>query len=657
MMREQSETDRLEGASVEGRLECLYRMAERYDEVDDKEINPSVNNLAAVSQRYQSPELIAKGGMKRVFKVYDARAKRHLALAMLRDDVSEDLRDPFIHEAWLVAQLDHPNIVTIHDVGVKAMDQPYFTMDLKKGESLRELVEKLHKGHSRVEVHYPLESLLQIFLKICDAIAYAHSLDILHLDLKPANIQIGEYGEVLVYDWGLGRIMAGDDPQELDRMLFNPKLLGLTNVYGQFKGTPGYMAPEQWTEKGIIDKRTDVYGLGAILYSLLTFLRPFSGSEKEIARKTMDGEVLPPNERMPERNIPVSLSAVVMKALRVDPAQRYSSVNALRLEVERYLMGLATEAEEASVWKQLTLFYHRNKRFCLTLLSSVFLFLAGATVAFWNVSEARLAAESTLDLYEAGQSELERMSYANAESIVMLAQRYHFQSDHNRAEATLLTALEKNPSNHLLLRELGIHYFILQQFDEAITYLERGLHRNDLICDLCTDLILIKGRDRWLKVNQMVNLLSSLSSYRPLALRLVLHDQKHRFDLVERATIVEAYLRLINPEWKEGWFEYDALTGSLRMGGVGLTRLATQQSTLIGLHPRRLDLSGSEVEDLWLEINTAVEYLDIRNIPMNSLWALHRFIHLKELVICPHQFSEDDLSLLPTRITVLERDL
>ena len=108
-MHKKPDKEGLEGSSLAERLERLYQMAEHYNEVDDKEINPSVDSLAAVSQRYQSPELIAKGGMKRVYKVYDARAKRSLALAMLRDDVAEDLRDPFIHEAWLAAQLDHPN--------------------------------------------------------------------------------------------------------------------------------------------------------------------------------------------------------------------------------------------------------------------------------------------------------------------------------------------------------------------------------------------------------------------------------------------------------------------------------------------------------------------------------------------------------------------
>lgn len=100
--------------------------------------------------------------MKEIFKVYDARAKRHLAMAMLRSDAPEDLFDPFIHEAWLTALLAHPNIITIHDIGVNAQGKPYFTMDLKEGDSLRELIEKLHRGDRETLKRYPLEALLQI---------------------------------------------------------------------------------------------------------------------------------------------------------------------------------------------------------------------------------------------------------------------------------------------------------------------------------------------------------------------------------------------------------------------------------------------------------------------------------------------------------------
>lgn len=651
--------------SINPLVQDFYRMAEEYDGIDAAEINPSLHDLSQVTQRYQSPELIAEGGMKRIYKVYDARAKRYLALAMLREDAPEDLCDPFIHEAWLTARLDHPNIITIHDVGVKEGKRPYFTMDLKQGITLRELIEKLYAGDRKTVAAYPLEALLQIFLKICDAVSYAHSVNVLHLDLKPANIQIGEYGRVMLCDWGLGRVTAGrGDPHEIDRLLFNPDLLGSTNLYGQCKGTLGYMAPEQLIQDGAVDERTDVYGLGCILYSLLTLLRPLTGDEEEVMKRTRDGAIVAPTGRTPNRHIPVALSAVAMKALATDPAKRYSTVDELRTEVQRYLTGFATEAENAGVFKQLRLFYRRNRRFCLTVLCSLLVVTAGAIWSFIELSEkeriaseARDSAERTLALYEAGQTELEKISFENAESIVELAERYQFLGDYKRVEAILKTALENKPSNQLILRELGIYYFIQQQFNQALSYLERGMYRNDDVCETARNYADIKADDEKLTALQMIDIINLVSVHEPLILRLVLYDFRQRFDLEERAAIFKAYLHVINPDWKNGWFEYDSEKSVLRMGGKGLWRISTQQSVLIGLNPRVLDLSGSEIEELWKEANTGIEILDIRGTSMKSIWFLKRFVHLRKLIVSPGQLPATELRKLPSRVLVTQKPL
>ncbi|WP_168442349.1 serine/threonine-protein kinase [Pontiella desulfatans] len=638
-------------------------MAEEYDGIDTEDINPSLTDLSQVTQRYQSPEVLAEGGMKRIYKVYDARAKRDLALAMLREDALEDLCDPFIHEAWLTARLDHPNIITIHDVGVKEGKNPYFTMDLKQGLTLRELIEKLHAGDRKILAQYPLEALLQIFLKICDAVSYAHSVHVIHLDLKPANIQIGEYGRVLVCDWGLGRVLGdGDDPQELDRMLFNPDMLGSDDLYGQFKGTPGYMAPEQLKEDGAVDERSDIYGLGCILYSLLTFLRPLTGDDEEIIQRARDGAVVSPIKRAAERAIPVALNAVTMKALAVEPSKRYASVDKLRTEVHRYLTGFATEAENAGVFKQLNLFYRRNRRFCLTILCSLLVVAIGAAWSFRKLSdkeraasEAREHAERTLSLYQAGQTELERMSFENAESIVQLAERYQFHGDYNRAEAILKAVLLADDSNQLLHRELGKHYFIDQDFNAALPHLDRGVFRKDDVCETVLLYAGLTGDQKKLTAEQMVDIIHRIHVHEPLVLRLVLQDQRNRFDLEERAEIIEAYLRIINPDWVNGWFEYDAGSSVLRLGGKGLRRVSTQKSVLIGLNPRVLDFSGSEVDELWKEVDIAVEVLDVRGTRMETIWFLKRFVHLRELIITPGQLSSEELRKLPERVQVIER--
>lgn len=651
--------------SVNPRVQGFYRMAEEYNGIDTEEINPSLHDLTQVAQRYQAPELIAEGGMKRIYKVYDARAKRYLAFATLRDDAPEDLCDPFIHEAWLTARLDHPNIITIHDVGVKEGKRPYFTMDLKHGITLRELIEKLHEGDRKIRAAYPLEALLQIFLKVCDAVSYAHSVNVIHLDLKPANIQIGDYGRVMLCDWGLGRVLGGgEDPQELDRMLFNPDLLCSANLYGQVKGTPGYMAPEQLKEDGEADERTDIYGLGCILYSLLTCLRPFAGSERDVIEQTRNGAVVPPDKRVPEREIPRALSAVTMKAMAVDPAGRYASVDELRNEVHRYLTGFATEAENAGVLKQLNLFYRRNRRFCLTVLYSLLIVAVGAVWSFVKLSEkeraaaeARDRAEQTLALYEAGRSELEKVSAENADSIVKLSERYLLSGDLNRAQAILETALKEYPDNTVLARGLGVLFFCNQQFGQAVPWLERGIHSDDPVHELARHYAAGKPDDELMPGDDFVDCMVGLGSREPMALRMLLLDQRRRFDLAERAAAIQAYLKILNPEWTDGWFEYDAEQSRLRVGGRGLQKVSTMRSVLAGLKLRELDISGSEVEELWREAGLGIERLDVRGTPMAETWFLKRMLHLRELIISPGQLSEAELRKLPDRIEVVEKPL
>jgi serine/threonine-protein kinase len=646
------------GGTMEERLETLYLMAENYCAVDSSEVNPSFHALKQVTDRYIAPTLIAEGGLKQIFRVRDARSQRDLAMASLRDDASDDLYDPFIHEAWLTARLDHPNIITIHDVGVAADGRPYFTMDLKSGYSLYELILELRSGDRKLQSRYPLSALLGIFLKVCDAVSYAHSVKVVHLDLKPANIQIGEYGQVLVCDWGLGRVVeGGDDPQEIDRKLFNPDLLGSVNLYGQIKGTPGYMAPEQLLEAGPVNTRSDVYGLGCILYSLLTLQRPLSGEDEEVMKQTLAGSIVPPIERTPDRNIPDSLNAVVMKAIAVKPSRRYASVDMLREEVRRYLTGFATEAEHAGLFRQMSLFYRRNRLFCITVAGLVLLIVAETYTAFHKVSDARNTAEDTLALYEAGRDELEKVSLERTESVADLARRYQFQSDHARAEAILLTALRKDPGNKQLMRALGEHYFMLQEFNKAVPYLAGGENPNDEVEEAARRCASVKTDEQRLDTPQVIDVLQRLQIHEPLSTLLVLYDQRNRFELDQRAEIINAYLHIINPGWNNGWFEYDSTESRLRLGGKGLKRVSTQQSVLLGLNPRYLDLSGSEVDQLWIETRLASEVLDIRGTPMKNTWFLKRFVHLRKLIMTPGQLSDDMLNQLTEKVVVVEKPL
>ncbi|MEL7497652.1 MAG: serine/threonine-protein kinase [Planctomycetota bacterium] len=646
-------------------LASFYDIAQDYGQVNEEEISPSLYALSQVESRYRSHEFIAEGGMKQVYNVYDARCQRQVAMAKLHEDAPLELCDPLIHEAWLTALLDHPNIITIHDVGVDSNNRPYFTMDLKTGDSLARLIEKIQENANDVRDGYSLNNLLQMFVKICDAIEYAHSVQVLHLDLKPANIQVGAYGEVLVCDWGLGRVHKMGEGIEFERLLLNSDLLSSNTLFGEVRGTPGYMSPEQIQEDGKPDTRTDIYQLGCILYSLLTLECPVEGEPQAALEATLRGEIRLPSLRSADREIPASLEAVVTKAMKVDPDARYQQVAALSEDVRRYLSGFATQAEDASLPTQIKLLYKRNRSFCLTLICSALVLIYGAFFAYWQLVEkeraqttARVKAERTLALYEAGKDEQEKLTFQNAKSIERAVIEMHLSADSRMARQLLMMGLESEPDHPVLLRAIGEHYFIIQKFNQALAYLERGEKRNDtdrLVMKLAEEYAAIKPDDNArLTSDQMVELLRRIENFDGFEAMIVINDQNWRVDLRERAKIIKEHLHSINPKWK-GEFEFDFDSSQLKISGKGLERLSSSGEILAGLQPKKLDISGTSVKDLWSLGKFGIEYLDIRDCPVNP-YSIERFVHLKRLIIQPGQLSKSERKLFPEWVTIVVDD-
>lgn len=337
-------------------------------------------------QKYRFIRSIGRGGMKMVLQVKDLDATRDVAMAILPDAAvrpeSDVLR--FVQEARITASLEHPNIVPVHDIGIDSSGAPYFTMKLLRGRTLASLIEKLGEGDPEfLEEYSSVNRLLRIFLKICYGVAFAHSRNVIHLDLKPENIQIGDFGEVLIMDWGLAKFIepapakepAEDGGAKPESDAEDP---AAATVDGIMKGTPGYMAPEQAAGKNSLkDQRTDIYALGAILYALMTFKDPLPQKEmRDKVAATLAGDIIPPRERAPERDIPAAVEAVILKAMSFSPSDRYQSVKELRDEVNAFIGGYATAAEKASWFKRSLLFGKRH----------AFLFLSLAVIAFLLIS-------------------------------------------------------------------------------------------------------------------------------------------------------------------------------------------------------------------------------------------------------------------------------
>jgi len=354
-------------------------------------------------EKYKFRRSIACGGMKVILEVRDMDTMRNVAMAVMPDAQSRPPADilRFIQEARLTASLEHPNIVPVHDIGIDANGSPYFTMKLLRGRTLAALLTKLDTADEDFRKGYPLYRLLRIFLKICSGVDFAHSRGVIHLDLKPENIQLGDFGEVLIIDWGLAKTIKHGDELP-DAHAADPKngrhaepFRPFVTMDGLLKGTPGYMAPEQ--ARGLNsrkDKRTDVYALGAILYALVTHKDPIEKKPvPEMVADTVKGAIIPPRLRAPDKEIPAAIEAVVMKAMSVRPEDRYASVAELRQEVNNYLNGYATNAERASVFRKSLLLILRHRIFSVAAAIVLLVLCSGI---FFAYQEQKRRAEAWL---------------------------------------------------------------------------------------------------------------------------------------------------------------------------------------------------------------------------------------------------------------------
>lgn len=295
---------------------------------------------------YQVVKSIGKGGMGEVLLAYDTICGRRIALKRIRPDLLglKQIQNRFLKEARVTSQLTHPSIIPIYSIH-KDEQITYYTMPFVEGETLKQILRRArqqeHKREKSDQLEGSIPSLVRIYLSICQAVAYAHSKSVLHRDLKPENIIIGKYGEVMILDWGLAKLISS--PEEGDLVTENEEIKPLPHItqMGKVVGTVAYMAPERG--KGApASKQTEIYSLGAILYQILTLHPPFlRGSLKEF-REQMDKEVLQdPIEVAPYRDIPKVLSQVTLKCLSPKPEDRYQSVDELIHDIENYIEGRA----------------------------------------------------------------------------------------------------------------------------------------------------------------------------------------------------------------------------------------------------------------------------------------------------------------------------
>jgi tetratricopeptide (TPR) repeat protein len=341
-------------------------------------------------------EEIAQGGMGAIWRVHDPQLGRELAVKVLRLELCHqpELVRRFLDEARITAQLPHPGIVPVHELAQDDSGLPFLAMKLVRGETLEALLQR------RASPQEDLPRFLSIFEQVCQAVAFAHARGVIHRDLKPLNVMVGQFGEVQVMDWGVAKLLrpsdgAGEPPARNGGLAAPPGQAGGVTQAGTAVGTPGYMAPEQARgELDRIDRRSDVFGLGAILYQVLTGKQPFAGPDAlEQLLHAAAGELDEAFARLEGCGADAGLVALARACLNPAPEQRPGDAAEVARRVADYQRGVqerlqaaerARAVAEARVWEE-----RKRRRLAVAAVVLLALALAGGAAAWYQHDRSR----------------------------------------------------------------------------------------------------------------------------------------------------------------------------------------------------------------------------------------------------------------------------
>jgi len=332
-------------------VEHLRRVAEWPDLADTK---------------YRVLEELGRGGMGAVYLADDTVLGRKVALKVVATGVSDPAAaERMLREARIIARLEHPGIVPVHDAGALPDGRVFYAMKRVDGSRLDALAPGM-----------PLAERLRVFQRVCDAVAFAHAHGVIHRDLKPDNVMVGAFGEVLVMDWGIARLLAAaaDDPSARP-----PGSRG--TAAGSVMGTLSYMAPEHAAGESNVGPAADVYALGGILYFLLTGRPPFEGEAAQARALAAGAETAPEPPRRVAEDVPAALEALVLRAMAAAPEARYGSADELSAEVSRYLDGERVLAHRETPFEGARRFFGRYRT--AILLVAAYLVVRGAMLFFF----------------------------------------------------------------------------------------------------------------------------------------------------------------------------------------------------------------------------------------------------------------------------------
>jgi eukaryotic-like serine/threonine-protein kinase len=293
------------------------------------------------AEKYVVEGTIGRGGMGDVLLVMDRDLRRQVALKVMRPGVeSPKAALHFVAEAQATSQLEHPGIPPVHDLGISPDGRLYFTMKLVRGRTLREVLHDLFLRRREVTGEYTLHRLVGVLERIAETLHYAHESGVIHRDLKPENVMLGDYGEVHVMDWGVARVRdTGSEEEAASRVATARTDRGLETQAGEVKGTLPYMSPEQVRGDRTLDRRSDVYALGCLLYEVLSLQAPYDPSDSDLLRKVAQAEHSPVETRNPRRRVPEVLARACRKAMAREREERHVTAQALAQDLRSWLDG------------------------------------------------------------------------------------------------------------------------------------------------------------------------------------------------------------------------------------------------------------------------------------------------------------------------------
>ena len=534
--------------------------------------------------RYDSGKKLASGGMKNILIKQDKMTERPVAMAEPRTDKQDhESLFAFIKEARLTAQVAHPNIVPVHEIGVNDEGLPYYTMKYIQGDNLGKVISKLKSKDPEFIEKYTLSRLLTIFIKVCEAVAFAHSKNIVHLDLKPDNILVGAYGQVQVCDWGLAQSL--DDISE--------------NLEGQVFGTPGYLSPEQISGQGV-GKSSDIFALGAILYNILTYEVPFKGGSLNIVlEKTLKGIVVPMKIVSPQNELPEVLELICGKCLSLRPDERYQGINELLEDIEAFQDNLPTRAQNPGVLVRLFLLLKRHKTISILSMTALLVIVC---VSFYFSLKVQEESYKRKEVSEKAIEHYNDLAFKHLES-------FNFDKAKKAAETSL--GYKSSTRAHVIMARI---YLSRRELEQAEKHVYEIRLQDQRLLDLIQDLKVHKDRSSDEFFLLMVETLIR-EHYPGFVVDACAVRNANVIDLKEHLPFLKRMIERLNPEIES--YELKIVDERIYFkSSAGFTRL----SPFANLPVHQLILNGSNVRDLWALANKKqIDRLELRDTMVNDL--------------------------------------